>query len=87
MSRTIAASADPDLKKQIGTILAGKGSIRDLTCVESFNRTIPIVVQRYSQMTDAQRNQLAEQAQAGTGKAAQPTTGTRSWARASDARS
>ncbi|MEU4316057.1 hypothetical protein [Nocardia sp. NPDC024068] len=61
-------SADPQLKKQIGDILAGRGSARELMHSTAFHavldRTLPAAMQRFTQMPEDERERLAEQGRA-----------------------
>ncbi|WP_280220100.1 hypothetical protein [Nocardia neocaledoniensis] len=64
--RVIAAnSRDDGLKKQIGEILAGRGSVRDLAATESFNRVLdgvlPTAMSKLAELPEAERERLAEQ--------------------------
>lgn len=59
---------DPAMKRQIGEILAGRGSVRDFAASEPFtqmqDRIIPLAMQKYEQMPESERERLAEQGRA-----------------------
>lgn len=64
--RVIAAnSRDDALKNQIGEILAGRGSVRDLAGAESFSRVLdgvlPTAMSKLAELPEAERERLAEQ--------------------------
>lgn len=61
-------SSDPAMRKQIGELLAGRGSVRDFARTEAFNqladRFMPAALRKYSAMSEEQRTELAEQGKA-----------------------
>jgi hypothetical protein len=67
--RVIASSTRDDaLKRQIGEILAGRASVRDLAGAESFNRVLdgvlPAAMQKIAELSEEERDRLAEQGRA-----------------------
>ncbi|MFF5037447.1 hypothetical protein [Nocardia salmonicida] len=67
--RVIATSTHDDaLKRQIGEILAGRASVRDLAGAESFNRVLdgvlPAAMQKIAELSEEERDRLAEQGRA-----------------------
>ncbi|TCJ99780.1 hypothetical protein [Nocardia alba] len=61
-------ATDPQLKNQLRGILAGTGSARDLMHSEGFNqvldRTMPDAMRHFAEMSDEERQRLAEQGEA-----------------------
>ncbi|MFE6919506.1 hypothetical protein ACFVAV_00520 [Nocardia sp. NPDC057663] len=61
-------ATEPQLKNQLRGILEGKGSARDLMHSEAFNRvldrTMPAAMTQFADMTDEERQRLAEQGEA-----------------------
>ncbi|MEV0852732.1 hypothetical protein [Nocardia fluminea] len=61
-------ATDPQLKNQLRGILAGTGSARDLLHSEGFNqvldRTMPDAMRHFAEMSDEERQRLAEQGEA-----------------------
>lgn len=67
--RVIATSTRDDaLKRQIGEILAGRASVRELAGTESFNRVLdgvlPAAMQKIAELSEEERDRLAEQGRA-----------------------
>lgn len=67
--RAIATSTrDESLKRQIGEILAGRGSVRDLAGAEAFNRVLdgvlPAEMRKIAELPEEERDRLAEQGRA-----------------------
>jgi hypothetical protein len=58
-------TSDPVLKQQVGAVLSGRGSVRDFARSEAYNqlldRVMPAAMQKYSEMSEEERNRLAEQ--------------------------
>lgn len=59
------STADPMLKEQIGAVLAGRASVRDLAAGEAFSRVLdgvmPRAMAKYAALSDEERARLAEQ--------------------------
>ncbi|MGW6729499.1 hypothetical protein ACWF9G_26660 [Nocardia sp. NPDC055029] len=61
-------ATEPQLKNQLRGILEGRGSARDLMHSEAFNRvldrTMPAAMAQFAEMSDEERQRLAEQGEA-----------------------
>ncbi|MDO3647611.1 hypothetical protein [Nocardia mangyaensis] len=61
-------STDPALRNQIGEILAGRASVRELARCESFNRildgVVPVAMTKYAELSDEERARQVEQGRA-----------------------